>query len=241
MTMGQPDMRFLQGETYAPVGAPKARGGVTRGLKLDVGEQWRKGLKSGRYQVDVRAGTLFGAIPVGPGGIRALLKPAVKIAATMLAAEILTPDIDIFRPMLGNGRTAVPGIPTSPAGIPTSPGGGTVVTMQNVMPYGIAGPGVPEPADGTWSKRWNIVTHSNAAGTYRVYFWQMVDGYTICYNPATKGWKRWKARKNIVLSSNPRIGDLARAERAVYGKLKRMAKRSPFLKISSKSSPHTSK
>ena len=98
------------------------------------------------------------------------------------------------------------------------------------MGYGIAGPGVPEPADGTWTKRWNIVTNSKERGTYRVYFWKMVDGYTICYNPATGGWKRWRARKNIVLSSDPRISNISRAVRATEGKLKRLAKRTKHLK-----------
>lgn len=111
--------------------------------------------------------------------------------------------------------------------------GGEAVTngMQrsggHPMMYGIAGPGVPEPANGTWSKRWSQHVNSHKLNaTWEIFFWQMWDGYTLMYNPMTKGWKRYKARKNIVLSSDPRLSDIARAVRATEGKLKRLAKKS---------------
>ena len=115
-------------------------------------------------------------------------------------------------------------------------GGGSAMTKNN---YGIGGGvmdalgiGVPEPADGTWEKRWNIAVNSvKFGGTWRVYFWKMWDGYTLCYNPRTGGWKRYKPRRNIVLSSDPRISNIARAERAVQGKLRRLAKKSKTLKL----------
>ncbi len=92
--------------------------------------------------------------------------------------------------------------------------------------YGIAGPGVPEPANGTWSKRWSQHVNSHRLNaTWEIFFWQMWDGYTLMYNPMTQGWKRYKPRKNIVLSSDPRISNIARATRATEGKLKRLAKR----------------
>lgn len=99
--------------------------------------------------------------------------------------------------------------------------------------YGFGGPGVPEPAAGVM-KAWNVVVNSPSYGTWRVYFWKMADGYTLCYNPRTKSLKRYKQRKNIVLSSNPRLNTIARAERAVYGKLKSLAKKSDYLKIAKK-------
>lgn len=103
------------------------------------------------------------------------------------------------------------------------------MTMTNYG-YGIGGPGVPEPANGTWSKRWDIAVNSKKQNaTWRVYFWRMLDGYTLMYNPMTNGWKRWKPRKSIVLSSNPRISEISRAVRATEGKLKRLAKRTKHL------------
>lgn len=162
---------------------------------------------------------------VGPGGVKALIKPALKLAATMLAAEALTPNIDIFAPMLGGLPNY--GAPAGSAGGASA--GGQAMTMTPGFGYGIAGPGVPEPADGTWSRKWNIVTNSRERGTYRIYFWQMMDGYTLMYNPATKGWKRWKQRKSIVLSADPRMSTIGRAVRATEGKLKRLAKKTRHL------------
>jgi hypothetical protein len=102
--------------------------------------------------------------------------------------------------------------------------------LMNTGMYGIGGPGVQEPANGTWSKRWNIVVNSQKDNaTYRIYFWKMWDGYTLMYNPLTGGWKRYKPRKNIVLSSDPRLSNISRAVRATEGKLKRLAKKSKRL------------
>ncbi len=113
---------------------------------------------------------------------------------------------------------------------PQGNGGRSTAMTTGIQPYGIGGLqiggwGVPEPADGTWSSKWKIKAFHHVAGEYWVYFWRMWDGWTICYNPRTKGWKRYKVRKNIVLSSDPRISNIARATRATEGKLKRLAKK----------------
>lgn len=114
------------------------------------------------------------------------------------------------------------------------PQGEAAMTMtQPGYGYGIAGPGVPEPADGTWTTRWTTHAYSKTAGTFQVFFWQMVDGYTLCYNPRTRGWKRYKIRKNIVLSSDPRVSNIGRAVRATEGKLKRLAKKTKRLQYKS--------
>lgn len=109
-------------------------------------------------------------------------------------------------------------------------GGSTAQMASTTMPYGIAGPGVQEPANGTWEKRWSIACNSEKfGGTWRVYFWKMWDGYYLCHNPRTGGWKRYKPRKNIVLSSNPRLSNVQRAVTATEGKLKRLAKKTKRL------------
>ena len=103
---------------------------------------------------------------------------------------------------------------------------------MGMLPYGISGPGVLEPANGTWSKKWQTKSLTKEGGAYWVYFWSMLDGFTLMYDTRTGGWKRWKPRKNIVLSSDPRISNISRAVRATEGKLKRLAKRTKHLKYS---------
>ena len=76
-------------------------------------------------------------------------------------------------------------------------GGGNGMTMEQ---YGIRGPGVPEPAPGTVKRQWSVAVHSNTYGTFRIFFFQMFDGYTLCYNPSTKSWKRWRPKKVIAFT-----------------------------------------
>lgn len=96
--------------------------------------------------------------------------------------------------------------------------------------YNIGGPGVPEPATGVL-KQWKTKAFAHDVGEYWVYYFKMIDGYTLCYNARKKSWKRWKPRKNIVLSSNPRLSTVRRAERAVFGTLKKLAKKSDYLAV----------
>lgn len=109
----------------------------------------------------------------------------------------------------------------------TDTGGDSSMTMTD---YGIGGPGVPEPSTGVL-KQWKTKAFANDVGEYWVYYFKMLDGYTLCYNARKKEWKRWKPRKNIVLSSNPRLNTIARAERVVMGKLRQLAKKSKTLAL----------
>lgn len=83
--------------------------------------------------------------------------------------------------------------------------GGTTVAG---VPFG--GPGVPEPPAGMVAKTWKTKAFSHTAGEYWVYFWKLIDGRVLCWNAAKREAKMWKPKKNMVLSSNPRLPDLLR-------------------------------
>jgi hypothetical protein len=76
------------------------------------------------------------------------------------------------------------------------------------VPFG--GPGVPEPPAGMVAKTWKTKAFSHTAGEYWVYFWKLIDGRVLCWNAAKREAKMWKPKKNMVLSSNPRLPDLLR-------------------------------
>lgn len=118
---------------------------------------------------------------------------------------------------------------------PTATSTAVTTTGDNAMSditnyYGIGGPGVPEPAAGVL-KQWKTKAFANDVGEYWVYYFKMMDGYTLCYNGRKKEWKRWKPKKNIVISRDPRLSTVRKAERAVFGTLKRLAKKSDYLAL----------
>lgn len=115
--------------------------------------------------------------------------------------------------------TVAPG--AAPSAIGFAPG---------ISPYGITQFNVPEPALGTYMKHWKIRVNATH-GSFTVYFWKMWDGYTIMWNPDGQYWKRWKPRKNIVLSSDPRLSSIRKIERAYMSKIRSLAKKSRMLKL----------
>jgi len=82
-------------------------------------------------------------------------------------------------------------------GLANGNGGNGMTT--GLQEYGINGGliGTPEPAPGTVKRQWSVAVNSNTYGTFRIFFYQMFDGYTLCYNPSTKSWKRWRPKKPI--------------------------------------------
>jgi len=74
----------------------------------------------------------------------------------------------------------------------------------------ISGPGVPEPPKEMVAKQWVTLVHANDIGNYYVYFFKLIDGRIMCYNARLKEWKIWRPRKNLVISSNPRIKTLGK-------------------------------
>ena len=62
----------------------------------------------------------------------------------------------------------------------------------------ISGPGVPEPPAAFVAKAWSVVHNSKALGTFRQYFWRLIDGRVLSYHP-TKGFKIWRPKKPVAV------------------------------------------
>lgn len=153
------------------------------------------------------------------------------VRTTLDVLGMIFPDLSWFTDVLGVGYSAYQGVTGEPG---TNQGGnmatGDAYTGTQVRDVTVGGPGVPEPTNVTVVKQWSIVANSQVLNqTWRVYFFKLADGRTMCYNPMKKEWKIWKAKKSIVISSNPRVGDIRKAERAVQGAEKKLAKASDNL------------
>lgn len=167
--------------------------------------------------------------PAGPGYVQeagfglmsllGLVPSFIKLAGPALKAGAL----------IGTGVMAgelIEGIGegAAPAGIAPSPGtsvGSGAAPSIGVGGIPISGPGVPEPPRAMVAKQWSIVANSKTAGTFRVYFFKLIDGRIMCYNPLKREWKIWRPKKNLVLSSNPRLKDLKKLDR-IYTRMTKM-------------------
>lgn len=107
-----------------------------------------------------------------------------------------------------------------------------VTQLTSNLPFTPSGPGVPEPPQAMVAKQWVILVHANDIGNYYVYFFKLLDGRITCYNPRLQEWKIWRPKKNIVISSNPRISQIAKLERTYNKVIRRLAKKSKALKLS---------
>ena len=112
---------------------------------------------------------------------------------------------------VGPGGEVIPGAgsPTPGAGVVTMPGGRQIAI--DGIPVG--GPGVPEPPKYMIAKEWNVKVDSKQYGTFRMYYFMLHDGRCMSYHSPTKGWKIWKPKKHIVISSNPRVKMLSKLNR----------------------------
>lgn len=116
-------------------------------------------------------------------------------------------------PDIPNGGSAMNGAVGAVSGIPYMPVGyngmATAVgpTHADVVPgilgtigdVPVSGPGVPEPPRQMVAKQWSVAVHSNTYGTFRIFFFRLLDGRIMMYNPSVKGWKIWRPKKPIVL------------------------------------------
>jgi len=106
--------------------------------------------------------------------------------------------------------------------------GGGAVSVGGVP---ISGPGVPEPPANMVSKQWVTLAHSNTVGNYYIYFFKLIDGRIMCYNPAKKEWKIWKPKKMIVLSPDPRMSQIKKLDRVYNRTMRTLAKKTKALKL----------
>ncbi len=96
----------------------------------------------------------------------------------------------------------------------------------------VSGPGVPEPPRQLVVKQWSIAVHSNTYGTFRVFFFKLIDGRTMCYNPSTKSWKIWRPKKPIVLyRGKVTLSQAVRTQRMLDRLWRTVAKRTKALKL----------
>jgi hypothetical protein len=112
-------------------------------------------------------------------------------------------------------------------------GGETQMTMPTTSDLGFvpSGPGVPEPPQALVAKHWRIVVQAKDIGQYWVYYWRLIDGSFVSYNPRTGLWKRWRAVKNIVLPKGrrgPTLKQAARAQSYLDGMYRQIAKKTPL-------------
>lgn len=88
---------------------------------------------------------------------------------------------------------------------------GEDASVVNGIP--ISGPGVPEPPRYMVAKQWVTLVSAKDIGNYYVYFFKLIDGRIMCYNPRMREWKIWRPKKHIVISSNPRMKTLSKLSR----------------------------
>ncbi len=88
----------------------------------------------------------------------------------------------------------------------------------------LVGPGVAEPSHTIVKKRWETRVYSNTLGYVKLNFYQLTDGRVMMYHNTLKYWKIWKPKKNIVLSSDPRMSNLRKLDR-VYKRTQKMLKK----------------
>ena len=103
-----------------------------------------------------------------------------------------------------------------------------------IIPPPTVGPqiGVPEPPAHMVAKAWVTLTTAKDIGNYYVYFWRLIDGSFLCYNPRNGLWKTWKAVKNIVIPKGrrgPTMNQFLRADRYLDAFARRIARRSKKL------------
>lgn len=88
-------------------------------------------------------------------------------------------------------------------------GGNGGADLQTGLPFVPQGPGVPEPPAAMVSKAWKIkATRSGVGGIlgeitgqneWWVFFWRLLDGRTVMYNPMKRQWKMWRDYKSITI------------------------------------------
>ena len=77
--------------------------------------------------------------------------------------------------------------------------GGPVATVGSIVDgVPIGGPGVPEPPRALVARQWKIKVFSKAHGEYWQYFFKLIDGRVMCFNPY-KGWTIWKPKKPLAV------------------------------------------
>lgn len=164
-------------------------------------------------------------VPSAPPGAGMPYQPVVGGGTGPL--EVITAAVaawNLFQGNVGGGASPVTGQNGGNGRMTMTPFGGG---------YGIRGPGVPEPAPGTVAKQWSVAVHSNIYGTFRMYYFQMFDGWTLCYNPSTKQWKRYrtKHRSHVLPVGKTTLSQAVKAQKYLDRMWRTVAKKTKALKL----------
>lgn len=126
--------------------------------------------------------------------------------------------------IIGGAATILPYI------IPTANG-------QAGPPAGFGGPGVAEPPASMVKNRWETRVYDNKLGYIKLNFYALTNGQIAMYHNYKKYWKLWRPKKNVVISSNPRLKDLKKLDR-LYAKMQKMVRKfAPKPRTTSRQAP----
>jgi len=96
----------------------------------------------------------------------------------------------------------------------------------------VSGPGVPEPPRAMVAKQWTTHAYSKTIGTFEIFFFMLIDGRIMMYNPAVKGWKIWRPKKPIVLYRGKiTLSQAVKAQKMLDRLWKTAAKKTKALKL----------
>ncbi|MBA7543928.1 hypothetical protein ES705_36272 [subsurface metagenome] len=125
-------------------------------------------------------------------------------------------------------------IPLGLNGYQTGPTHADVVPGQlgSVDGMPVSGPGVPEPPRQMVAKQWSVAVRSETYGTFRLFYFKLLDGRIMMYNPSVKGWKIWRPKKPIVLYRGKiTLSQAVRTQRMLDKLWKTVAKKTKALKM----------
>ncbi|GAI15734.1 unnamed protein product, partial [marine sediment metagenome] len=199
-------------EAEAKVAIERMRGGaITPDRPLEAGDEtgpfagetWQSALFGTPTITDPRTGEEVAVAQAGIGPL-AFLGLLGGAAGGYLAGQTLPEAIGT-----GIGLSTAAPVVAAPEGLP------------------LVGPGVAEPPTMMVKKTW--VQHvfgrvNGSAKEMKLHFYALVDGRIAMYHAYKKYWTVWRPKKNIVLSSNPRLKDLRKLDR-VYNRMQKMVRK----------------
>ena len=128
-------------------------------------------------------------------GILGLIGAAVTAGVTV---------VDWWNALMGDESTIAPAGAPGNGGVSMSNGSdvdlyGRSGVVMNGGGVPVGGPGVPEPPAAMVAHHWSVEVHSKAAGTFNLWFFKLVDGRMMCFNPAKNTWKMWRPVKPLAV------------------------------------------
>jgi len=227
----------------------EAKKAISEGAPLSGVQQWFQAA-TGYASFDAAAAALGGATAAA-AAIPARAIPQTTALATTVAPTVIQPgDTSIVQAGFPVGEI-VSGIIGALSGLVAGGvggavlGGGVFLDKSLITDGGaetgvisgpgagtaLGGPGVAEPSNSIVKKRWETRVYSNTYGYTKINFYLLTNGIVLVYNNSSGAWTSYRPKKHIVISSNPRISQIAKLERVYTKVIKRLAKKSKALKL----------